>query len=295
MTELDKKINCIVCESNDHLSAHPYTLNYKENIFEYRKCSNCNVTFLSPTPSEEMFSEIYSSNNYHAHHYDEVDTTSYDDSASLLINHLRNDNPTILDYGCGFGHFITSLKNYPIETIGFEFDEKAASEASSRTGSEVLSSRTLNLNKERKFDAIHLGDVLEHLPNPTQTLCELRTMLNGGGIIFIEGPIEDNASLVYFFSKLYLLVKKILSPNLLRPGVPTHLIRLTSNTQKKMLLNNLIGSKLIYWEVYETGWPYLNNSFIKHVIGLLSIIISKIVPGNIFGNRFRAILSFEDK
>ena len=62
-----------------------------------------------------------------------------------------------------------------------------------------------------------------------------------------------------------------------------------------MLLNNLIGSKLIYWEVYETGWPYLNNSFIKHVIGLLSIIISKIVPGNIFGNRFRAILSFEDK
>lgn len=45
----------------------------------------------------------------------------------------------------------------------------------------------------QRFDAIHLGDVLEHLPHPASLLRELEPL---GGVFFIEGPLENNPSLV---------------------------------------------------------------------------------------------------
>lgn len=55
------------------------------------------------------------------------------------------------------------------------------------------------------YDALHFGDVLEHLPDPSATLRELLGFVKPGGLLF--------ASPVYWAARLFGAVKKRLKPN----------------------------------------------------------------------------------
>ena len=55
----------------------------------------------------------------------------------------------------------------------------------------------------RRYDIIYMGDVLEHLPAPAATLRDLDGLLAPGGLFFVEGPLEDNVSLVYYSARLF--------------------------------------------------------------------------------------------
>ena len=69
---------------------------------------------------------------------------------------------------------------------GLEFDQEACIKAAEYSGCVVKQIDEFSNVNNKEFQAIHLGDVLEHLPNPRETLIKLISVLAEKGIIFIE-------------------------------------------------------------------------------------------------------------
>ena len=87
-------------------------------------------------------------------------------------------------------------------------------------------------------------------------------------------------------------VKRVVRPNFIANHTPTHLFRTDAKQQLAFfkLINS--GIELKYWRVYETGWPYLNGSLVKHLIARIAIFLSgRNILNLTFGNRFQGIFS----
>jgi SAM-dependent methyltransferase len=83
-------------------------------------------------------------------------------------------NRTVLDYGCGRGDFVEYLCARGIPASGYDpFSEKY---------------KTL---PSEKFDVVTMIEVIEHTCEPYNELDEILTLLNPGGILFIETSFSN--------------------------------------------------------------------------------------------------------
>jgi SAM-dependent methyltransferase len=91
----------------------------------------------------------------------------------------------LLDLGCAYGFFLQEAQRY-FDVSGIELAEDAA-EHCRRSGLNVLSGVADEANMRRlgPVDVITLFDVIEHLPQPHETLALCERYLNPGGIIVI--------------------------------------------------------------------------------------------------------------
>jgi 2-polyprenyl-3-methyl-5-hydroxy-6-metoxy-1,4-benzoquinol methylase len=233
---------------------------------------------------------MYAKENYHDLHYKDTEISEYSDSAALLKKNLSVGSK-VLDYGCGTGEYLKALTKEGLIPFGVEFDENAAKFAAIQANCKTLSvNQFLALDVKPTFDAIHLGDVLVHLPDPMVTLKSLLGYLHPTGILFVEGPLERNPSPVYWAILFFGSVKKILRPRFMARHTPTHLFQTDAKQQLIFFKRTETKLDLLYWQVYETGWPYASGGVIKLAIsGFAKLIGGKRMFGVIFGNRFRGI------
>lgn len=283
--------SCSMCRGQLKSEVFPYKTIFNGQTFEYRKCSSCGSVIVATVPSEDTFSKMYAKKTYHDNHYANLASTQYDHSVRLLAKHVAPAS-IVLDYGCGTGAFLKSLSSFGLHGYGLEFNDDAANEASRKSGCKVYGIADLEVGSiEHHFDAIHLGDVLEHLPDPISTLNQILNLLKPDGILFIEGPLETNCSLVYTFAKTFGFLKQKLHPQFIRVGAPTHLIRTNAQAQRKFVqhLQGIFEEQ--HWRVYETGWPYAYGGPIKRLIATIAQGTSNVASffGFELGNRFESI------
>jgi SAM-dependent methyltransferase len=282
---------CPLCDGNPRRITFPYKTVYEGATFNYIECDSCYCSYVDPYPDIKTLSKMYSKSDYHDHHYANINYSDYESSANLLLRYL-NTGASILDYGAGSGAFLTALSNVGFIACGVEFNKDAAINASIKSGCKVYDLAEFEEHfGSQKYDAIHFGDVLEHLSDPFSVLNTILKLLKPGGVLFVEGPLENNPSPVYYSSKFFGIVKHIIYPEMTGLYPPTHLFRCNSNQQiaffDKFRPNLVIRS----YKVYETGWPYSNGGLIKRFISKISIAIGgKKIFKNVFGNRFAAIL-----
>jgi SAM-dependent methyltransferase len=100
---------------------------------------------------------------------------------------------SLLDIGCGAGGFLKKAAQHGLKVEGFEINEDSARRTASVTGFQVHSRSLRELDKT--FDIVHLADVLEHLPNPLESLVEARRLAGRTGVIIARGPLEAQANL----------------------------------------------------------------------------------------------------
>ena len=289
--------SCPLCESRSSKGpCFPYTFRYYERRFNYYRCDGCRTVFVDPLPDKKTLANMYSKFTYHDFHYPESLEEQYSIAGRLLRNFANRDS-LVLDYGCGVGHFLSAIVSQEYRGVGVEFDSAAARTAAQDTGCKVLLveefERDLTL---RGFDVIHMGDVLEHLPYPVLTLTMLLSRLKPGGILFVEGPLEENPSPVYWMARLFGCFKRLLRPSFIGSGTPTHLFRSRARQQLEFFMKVAPDFQLLHWEIYETGWPYKNSGFIKNVIAQIALLIGgKRLFRITFGNRFTGIFRYAKK
>jgi len=286
---------CPVCGGNGETGVFPYATHWNGKEFSYIRCSECRSTFVDPVPDAEDFEKMYSKENYHDEHYSECAVEKYSGSAMLLRSQVGGGK-TLLDFGCGNGAFLMAAKTAGFRCAGVEMDAKTIEFASSNSGCPVYTLKQLQLRNER-FDVIHMGDVLEHLPDPVTLFEDLKAFLNEGGMFFVEGPLENNPSPVYFSARLFGLVKKIIGISVVGNHAPTHLLRVSATAQQKFFSKRLQFDEQ-YFEVYETGWPYLlpesRGISIKILIGRFAKVLEGMHFGKVvFGNRFYGLYKID--
>lgn len=243
--------SCPLCDGQPGAARFPYATRWNGKRFDYRACTRCGATMIDPTPNDADFAAMYSQEHYHDLHYaTEDDTTGA--GALAEVAHVLTPGGRLLDYGCGNGAFLRHAARAGYRAEGIELDAGTIAHAAVSSGCPVHSLAQA-LAAELRFDAIHLGDVLEHLPRPRDTLHTLDRLLAPDGMYFIEGPLEDNPGAVLFASRLFGAIKHRLKP---APGsfVPYHLTRVSAAQQRRFFVD--AGYTVALFTTHEDGWPY---------------------------------------
>jgi len=287
---LNRSRNCPLCGARATSITFPYATRFNGVHFNYLKCGGCSSGFVDPVPDSQTFARMYAKADYHDCYYEGKEGGAYTESVHLLKQYLPA-GALVLDYGCGIGAFLKALGAEGFIPLGVEFDKDAAHFAGQNAGCEALSVDDFLAQPDKpRFDAIHLGDVLEHLPDPAATLSQLLDYLRPGGMVFVEGPLENNPSLVYWSARFFGRLKQVFKPGFIPTNAPTHLFRTGELAQLNFFhKNNFLLSPLI-WRVYETGWPYASGGLVKRTIASVAVMLGgKKCFGTTFGNRFEGI------
>ena len=98
-----------------------------------------------------------------------------------LVRHLSGQ---VLDVGCGIGDFIAYRPN----TVGVDVNTSAVAWCRSRGLDVRLMDSDNLLFDDASFDGVMLDNVLEHLPDPSKLLSEIRRVLTSGGHVIVGVP-----------------------------------------------------------------------------------------------------------
>lgn len=182
--------SCAICGDTRHEQLT------RGHIVNYYHCEGCRVIFLNPQPTVETLKQQYAQKELmntgpvsarfkHKPFY--VKALSRDRVRDV---HRFKRQGTLLDIGCGVGDFCLVAGEAGFEVSGTEFSDIYAEEAKKRVSfSKLYVGRLQEISfGEATFDVITLWHVLEHLPDPLETLMCLRQLLNVGGLVCIEVP-----------------------------------------------------------------------------------------------------------
>lgn len=182
--------SCAICADEHHaqLTQAP-TVNYYQ-------CVGCQVIFLNPQPALETLRQQYTQKELmntgpvsawfkHKPFYVKAQERA---RVHDVVRYKRHG--ALLDIGCGMGDFCSVAGEVGFRIFGTEFSDTYAEEAKKRVSfAKLYIGRVQEIPfADAKFDVITLWHVLEHLPDPLETLARLRQLLNPGGIVCIEVP-----------------------------------------------------------------------------------------------------------
>jgi SAM-dependent methyltransferase len=192
---------CPICGSKSFvpfLKCKDYTVSGQ--VFQIVSCSACSFKFTNPVPSPAVIGEFYKSEDYISHSstkkgviarlYHLVRKYTLKRKLKLIKKYSGKDQGTILDYGCGTGHFLSVCKEAGWDAFGVEPDRGARSLAPA--GVKVVSNLA-ELPPEDKYHAITLWHVLEHVFDLHETLAYFKSRLDKEGVLFIAVPNHRSA------------------------------------------------------------------------------------------------------
>ncbi len=187
--------SCPVCGTDhfaDYLQAVDHTVSHE--TFSIRKCPNCTLLITTPRPIERNLARYYESPDYISHTnagktiVDKIYRTTRLYALKWkwsLVTRQKRNGIRVLDYGCGTGAFLKKCKDESALITGVEPSKTARKIAQEITEAEIHDSLAKVVGS---YDVITLWHVLEHVPDLTKTLEELRLRLDENGTMFIAVP-----------------------------------------------------------------------------------------------------------
>jgi len=242
---------CSSSESKDIATKRGYKL---------RQCGNCGLIFVCPLPEPEHLAKLYRKT---AGYFTTANTDLSETSQSYAINMskvLSNNGieaGRLLDVGCSTGAFIYHMRRLKWQVTGVEVNPDAVAVAR-QNHLDVVRGKLENCSfDEGSFDVIHMGDVIEHLSSPRETLRAAHRLLRKGGLIVIR---TINAKCGFAVSSL--LLAKIFrfpwphseAPYHLYDFYPKTLSRLLSGVGFEMVSLNCFGYTPFLYTVGATGF-----------------------------------------
>lgn len=226
-----ENVNCNLCGENDYKTFKVFSDNYK-----LVKCNNCGLVYLNPRPKEEEMSEEYNEN----YHVDKIlqslpsgekeinDKINKNLGRINEINKLKENinNRKILDIGCGAGFFLAGMKRSGWTVRGIEISDWAKNYAIEILNLDVEYSSVEEADYREEFDVITMFHVLEHLPDPSDSLLKISKFLKKDGLLVIKGPNIDSFDRIWH------------GKNWRRYDLPFHFYHFNIKSYKNILIKN---------------------------------------------------------
>lgn len=194
---------CPSCESSKfQFFTEVKDYSVSQDSFALQRCENCGLVFTNPRPQPSELGSYYESEDYVSH------TNKGNNPVNLIYklartqtlrwkyNLVKKFNPkTLLDYGCGTGHFLSYCQQKKLEVYGFEPDNQARDIARKQIG-ETIYSETDSLTQT--FDVITLWHVLEHVSQLSDVMKWLKGKLTENGRLILALPNLESYDASYF-------------------------------------------------------------------------------------------------
>jgi SAM-dependent methyltransferase len=288
--------SCPYCGGAPGAAAFPYATRWRGRRFAYHDCTGCGATFIDPMPSAADLDALFDPSAYHRLYYAAPEPSAEQRASLAWMRPYLKPGGQMLDFGCANGAFMTAAVAAGFEVSGVEQNPRSIAFAREQTGLEVTSLDEL-LAGDRLFDAIHIADVLSHLPRPAELLRALERLLAPGGLFVIEGPLEKQRNLVYLSLVAGQWLRRRLGRDQAAEHPPLHLTFSSWKSQDRFFSERM-RYRRIALDLHEDGWPFLTpagagkGAGIKPLIGRAAVALSRSPFGRRLGafNRFRAIL-----
>ena len=196
---------CLVC-SSELVSLNHLSTDYLVSGEEYpvERCSNCGFLFTNRYPLETDIGGYYKSEEYisHTNKGKGISAKLYHIVRSLMLSRKRrliskyiketnsslNQDTTLLDIGCGTGHFVAYMNSHGWRSEGIERDKGAREYAKTLNGIKVSGTEYMESLPSRYYDVVTLWHVLEHFHDPVMAIKQITAALKSKGIVVIALP-----------------------------------------------------------------------------------------------------------
>ena len=195
-------MNAIAC---DFCGSDSFSIRYSlkdwvtriDGCFILVECSNCGLLYLNPRPGWDELEKYYPK-QYHAYHAPAnrsresllkwIKNVGWQRRSKAILAHQPEGR--LLDIGCATGDFLAEMDHqgewdcYGVEPVVYAFEI-----ARQKTKAKLVHGTLLEARFPSEFfDVVTLWDVLEHTPNPSETLREAQRILRPGGLLVIRVP-----------------------------------------------------------------------------------------------------------
>lgn len=279
---------CPFCNTSNTKSAAYPANQFNNKKFEYVSCNKCHLVYLKDYPDSDDYTSMYPPAYQSSKVESELIPDVYKKMPGLrysygyqfdLIKKQIGAKASILDYGCGTGHFIANALANGFEVSGAEFsaDYIPILNAGFPGCKFYTIDQVLGNNFTEKYNVIRLSNVLEHLTTPADVIKKLSNHLHSNGILLIEGPVEENFSLAMFVRKMYFKIDKWIRPTRVVFYPPYHIF--FSNAKNQRQFFNDCGLLETHFNISESAWPFPES--IKEAKGIKNKLMAIIAKGSI--------------
>ncbi|MFN8549316.1 MAG: class I SAM-dependent methyltransferase [Candidatus Eisenbacteria bacterium] len=239
--------DCPLCRQR-RLLVLPFRYAFRGRFLYGVRCTHCALVFVHPQPDGEEITQMYGE-EYFTAHSDSIGAHgagAYMEQAKQGVHERGNASRRMdrrllsvletrgrfLEIGCGPGFFLSEMRNRGWQVAGVEISSYAVRHAREELGLEVTEAALDDAHlPARSFDAIFLGDVLEHLPSPTASLRRIAGWLRPGGALVVAVPSTMNLLSARLGLSLYRLRRRWKTLRL----PPYHLFEYTPATLRRMI------------------------------------------------------------
>lgn len=190
-------ISCNLCDGNDYRVVFPAGQAQSHQIVQ---CLGCGLMYANPRTGEIDFVRVANSDpdflsemlrrNYDPRMEKErCQVRDYETTRDILAD-LFPARGNLLEVGSGLGFLLHFFREDGWITTGVEPDPLCCQHARAILGLNVDTLPNAKCQAD-SYDVALMMHVIEHVPDPCQTLSELFRMLRPGGILVVETPRYD--------------------------------------------------------------------------------------------------------
>jgi 2-polyprenyl-3-methyl-5-hydroxy-6-metoxy-1,4-benzoquinol methylase len=185
---------CPACDSTSWKSVFDVTdHSISHETFKLIQCTGCGLIATSPRPDEDTLGDYYKSEKYISHSGTSkgfvnalyLQARNYALGWKHQIINKLYDKKTILDFGCGTGEFLQHVQQKGWTVSGMEPSDMARAKAEKLIGKPIFTSEEAITGQHA---IVSLWHVLEHIPNPDQTITKLKSAMSESAALIIAVP-----------------------------------------------------------------------------------------------------------
>lgn len=184
---------CPVCGSADLRPLFQWNDNSCDTTFFVETCNACTVAFVNPQPTWEELQPYYTES------YWPYQPPNAEELASILKVALQtreydriklNSSDSVLEIGPGSGRFLLAAQHVCRSAIGVE-PSPAATKILRAQGCNIHNSHFEEFARSyvgEKFSLVVMSHVLEHLPQPVDTLRQIKSVMGSDSVLLMRMP-----------------------------------------------------------------------------------------------------------
>jgi len=180
-------MNCYLCHQNNTKSI------YKINSRTIFSCLNDGLFFAIDKKSEKF---QYDNDYYESSPYNQKQIFNdiyFQEKLDKVVGLSQEKRPNILDVGCGWGNFLTVVRNNKLPYFGIDLSNSAINICCEK-GLNCQKADLIKLSKltGQKYSIITFFQVIEHLRDPIIYLQAAKKLLKKNGVLLITTPNNDS-------------------------------------------------------------------------------------------------------